>query len=810
MLARPGLLSIFNPPGKGESDNTLKRNFTMSSRTINGHLSADNVKRNASGRWRDILAANGFNPDELDGRHHPCPKCGGVDRFSLLDESAGAVLCRQCFAEKNGDGLAAIQWRHDWTFSQSLKAVADFLGMDGGEPASIDIVADVARSKRMPVESFRAFGATLDRRGNLEVARVPMFDQHRNQCSSFDLSNISPEFSKGMSAKGQPVGLFVATWPAEGDTVCLVEGVKDAAALHGLGFLADGLPGSKMATKFARVFAGCNVVVIPDRDTTGENGAQVTAAKLSGVAASVRVATLPGELVAKDGDGVREVVAAKDGEGMLRQSIADAKTWEPEPEEYSPPEDGGKDWTDIRFDKGRTDRANSRRFLNQFRDKVRFCHAWEVWLIWDGMRWKVDADGAVMRLAMSVADSVWFDARDCMTRDVVTFAVSTSGSGKLSAMLKLAAADVSISVDELDANPWLLNCPNGTLDPRTGELRPHRREDCLTKLCPTNFNPEAGSFSWDRFLEGVFEESATIEFLQRFAGYCLTGSVQEQILGVLWGPGSNGKSTLLTAFQDALGPDYSMAAPSGLLTVKKNDTHPTELADLFGMRFVVSQETEAGNRLAESLVKSLTGGDRVRARRMYENFWQFSPSHKLVVCTNHKPRVRGTDHAIWRRLVLIAFNAKFWNADKGETGPIELKQDKGLPAMLKAESEGILAWAVQGCLDWQRAGLRIPESVRASTEEYRHEQDALGRFVSECCVTGLTCKVKFSSLFDALERWANDGGDNLPSRRFVGGWLKDGGFREHANNGRWYLGIGLAAMNQPVQELDCEYETFTE
>ncbi len=204
----------------------------MDSATFNGHLSADDVKRNASGRWRDILAANGFNHDELDGRHHPCPKCGGVDRFSLLDESEGAVLCRQCFAEKNGDGLAAIQWRNDWTFSQTIRAVADFLGMDGGERSRLDIVADVARSKRMPVESFRAFGATLDRRGNLEVARVPMFDQHRNQCSSFDLSNISPEFSKGMSAKGQPLGLFVATWPGEGDTVCLVEGVKDAAALH--------------------------------------------------------------------------------------------------------------------------------------------------------------------------------------------------------------------------------------------------------------------------------------------------------------------------------------------------------------------------------------------------------------------------------------------------------------------------------------------------------------------------------------------------------------------------------------------------
>ena len=669
-----------------------------------------------------------------------------------------------------------------------------------------DIIADLARDNRMPFESFKAFGATLDRRGNLDVVRVPMYDQTRKQCSYFDLSNISPEFSKGMSAKGQPMGLFVATWPADGDTVCLVEGIKDAAALHGLGFNAIGLPVSKIAKKFARVFSGCNVIVIPDRDKTGENAALITAARLAGVAASVRVAILPGELVAKDGDGVREVLAARDGEAMLRQAIADAKAWEPEPEEYLAPEDGGKDWTDIRLDKGRTDRANSRRFLSKFRDKVRFCHAWEVWLIWDGMRWKVDTDEAVMRLAMSVADSVWFDARECMTRDVVTFAVSTSGSAKLSAMLKLAAADVPIAVDELDANPWLLNCPNGTVDLRTGELRKHRREDYLTKLCPTNFNPSACSDSWDRFLGGIFGDPETVQFVRRLAGYCLTGDITEQVLAVFWGVGSNGKSTFLTAFQDALGPDFSMAAPAGLLTIKKNDTHPTELADLFGMRFVVSQETEAGNRLAESLVKSLTGSDRIRARRMYENFWQFSPTHKLIMCTNHKPQVRGTDHSIWRRLVLIEFSRKFWNADKGESGPDELKQDKGLPAKLKAESEGILAWAVKGCLDWLFGGLRIPESVRASTEEYRNEQDVLGRFVSECCMTGPAYKVKFSSLYEALERWANDGGDNLPSRRFVGGWLKDRDFKDRGNNGRWYLGIGLKADIRPDD--GSEYDTF--
>ena len=536
------------------------------------------------------------------------------------------------------------------------------------------------------------------------------------------------------------------------------------------------------------------MIVIPDRDKTGEDAAQVTAGRLAGVAASVRIATLPGEMKAKDGDGVREVLAMKDGEALLRQAVMDAKPWQPLVEDFTPPEDGNDDWTNIKFDKGQTDRANSRRFLKQFRDQVRFVFPWNKWLIWTGTHWQIDDGGGVMRLAMAVADSVWFDARDFLTKDVVDFAVSTSGAGKLSAMLKLASADVPISVDELDANPWLLNCPNGTLDLRTGELRPHRREDNLTKLCPTNFNPEAGSYGWGRFLEGVFGgHSPTIDFVQRLFGYCLTGDVSEHIMPVIWGSGSNGKSTLLTTFQDALGPVYSMAAPASLLTVKKGEVHPTELADLFGMRFVVSQETEDGSRLAESLVKSLTGGDKVRARRMREDFWQFNPTHKFALCTNHKPEVKGTDHAIWRRLVLIAFARKFWNPDKGETGPDELKQDKALPAKLKAEAEGVLLWAVQGCLDWQRGGLTIPDSVRAATAEYRSENDTLGRFVSECCQTGQPYKEKFASLFDALGKWCHDGGDNLPSKRFVGGWLKDSDFKDHSNNGRWYLGIALNA-----------------
>ncbi len=758
--------------------------------TTHNQIEVDAVKAAARGRWRDVLTTFGFNGEDLDGRHHPCPKCGGTDRFRLLDEDAGAVLCNQCFHERNGDGLAAIQWRNDWTFPDTLKAVASHVGIKGGERGPTDIVADVARAKRMPMESFKAFGATAAKRGRATVARVPMFGRDRQPCSEFDLGFGNKGLDKGLNAKGKSPGLFVVTWPKAGDTVLVTEGVKDSAALHSLGFKAVGLPTCKMAAKFARVFAGCHVVIVPDRDTTGEDSARITAARLKGVAASVRIATLPGELKAKNGDGVREVLAMKDGESMLRQAIEDARTWEPEAADEPP--DDANEWTSLRFAQGLTDRSNSRRFLKAYGDRVRFVFPWGKWLVWDGTRWQLDDGGAVMRLAMAVADSVWMDAKEFLTKDVVDFAVSTSGHGKLAAMLKLAAADVAVSVDALDANPWLLNVPNGTVDLRTGELRPHRREDNITKLCRTNFNPEAGSYCFDRFLEGVFDgHEPTISFLQRFLGYCLTGDVSEQVLAVFYGVGSNGKSTLLNALQTTLGTDYTSAAPPSLLMEKKTEAHPTELAGLFGKRLVIAQESSHGAKLAEATVKQLTGGDIISARRMKEDFWQFAPSHKLVMATNHKPRIKGTDHAIWRRLLLVPFARKFWNPAKGETGPDELRQDKSLPEKLAAEREGILAWAIRGCLEWQRDGLQVPDSIRAATEGYRTEQDVLGRFVNECCLTGQAFKVKFSSLFAALETWSNESGDNLPSRTFVGQWLKDNGYQDKHSGTRWYLGIAL-------------------
>lgn len=300
-------------------------------------VDASEIRSLARGRWLAILTTYGFQAEDLTGRNGPCPKCGGTDRFRFIDEDCGAVLCNQCFREKNGDGIAAVQWIRDWTFAETMKELASYLGItESDEQKPIDIVVEVSRRKRMPVESFRAFGAVAASRDGTLVARVPMFDADMNQISHFDMGLDNEKLSKGLCAAGQPSGLFVAVAPTSGDMVIVTEGVKDAAAAHGVGYKAVGIPSSELAAKFARMLSGCDVVIVPDRDETGEKSARVSAGRLFGVAKSVRIATLPGICKLRAGDGIREVLAMKDGGSLLRAAIDNAADWTPSGEAKRP------------------------------------------------------------------------------------------------------------------------------------------------------------------------------------------------------------------------------------------------------------------------------------------------------------------------------------------------------------------------------------------------------------------------------------------------------------------------------------------
>ncbi len=321
----------------------------------------------------------------------------------------------------------------------------------------------------------------------------------------------------------------------------------------------------------------------------------------------------------------------------------------------------------------------------------------------------------------------------------------------------------------------------------------------LSALCPL----------WRKTLGRIFEKrndnidaeclanEVLIGFIQRLFGMALTGDVSEQILPIFHGPGGNGKTTLLGVLLGMLGDDYGMAAPPGLLVIRHGEAHPTERAALHGKRLVVDMESAEDARLNEALVKQLTGGDRITARRMREDHWSFDPTHTLIMGTNHRPAIRETKNAIWRRVKLVPFDVEI---PKDE-------QDPKLPLKLRKEYPGILAWCVRGCLDWQRNGLQVPPEVEAATDEYRKDQDSIGQFILDECKTvskddELWDKVKWKAtpLYVAYTKWTENSGEKPVPQKAFGIALMERGFERKENHGYWYHGIALRPQAESATE----------
>jgi P4 family phage/plasmid primase-like protien len=440
-----------------------------------------------------------------------------------------------------------------------------------------------------------------------------------------------------------------------------------------------------------------------------------------------------------------------------------------------------------------TDLGNSERFVARHGADGRYCYPWSTWLVWTGARWESDEAGRAHRLAKEAVRGIYQEAAEAEDEDrrkaLAKHAARSESADKIRAMLELARSELPVAPDELDADPMVLNAKNGTIDLRTGDLREHRREDLITKLAPVEYDPGAEAPTWARTLERVLPAPEVRAFFKKLCGYAISGSVSEHVLPVLYGTGANGKSTILNALLSAVG-DYGMQAAPDLLVAKKG-SHPTEVADLFGMRLVASIEVEDGRRLAEALVKSLTGGDKVRARRMRQDFWEFDPTHTAFLCTNHKPEIRGTDNAIWRRIRLIPFT---------ETIP-PAEQDKKLPQKLEAELPGILRWAVEGCLEWQREGLQAPEEVRKATGAYRSEMDVIGAFLADECEAGDGYRASFKTVYERYAEWCAEGGEKSEKARKFNALLKQRGRFEGRRSGpggsnEWH-GLRLLKKQNP-------------
>lgn len=412
---------------------------------------------------------------------------------------------------------------------------------------------------------------------------------------------------------------------------------------------------------------------------------------------------------------------------------------------------------------GQTEDGVARALVTRCADVLRYCPQRGLWLIWNGSRWAWDECELHREHAKRLARQL--PANDDWKR-FRSRALSAAG---IAGVIALARTDpqITIHLDELDAHPWELNTPGGTIDMRTGQLAPAERDALhsrTTLVTPDYDNPAP---VWEQFLADTFGgEDTMIEFVQRLLGVSAVGQVVEQHLPFAFGPGANGKSTLMNVVMKILGrgrDGYSIALDAEALMVRRHSEHPAELAQLAGARMVVSSEIEDGQRFAEARVKQLTGGDAISARFMRGNPFTFTPTHTLWLVGNHQPGTTAGGPAFWRRIKLLPFN---------HTVPEE-RRDPRLEDKLMAEAPQILAWIARGAAAYHDHGLGTPEAVVTATDAYRDDQDSVGKFFTEACMKNSQARVKASELRAAYERFCRDSGDAPVSAKRFGEQLRD-------------------------------------
>jgi P4 family phage/plasmid primase-like protien len=392
-------------------------------------------------------------------------------------------------------------------------------------------------------------------------------------------------------------------------------------------------------------------------------------------------------------------------------------------------------------------------------------------------------------MAKSTALSIYSEAMneedDSRRKALVGHALSTEASRKINAMIELVRSEIGVPIrpGDLDPDPWLLNCENGTIYLKTGEIREHRREDHLTKIVPIAYHPDAQCPRWDRFLFEIFgNDEDLVGFLKRMIGYSLTGSTREQFFLILHGVGGNGKSTLIEILKMIMGDYSTTSSMDAFIEQKHGNGVSNDIARLRGARFVSAIENDAMKYLAEGKLKALTGQDMISARFLFHEFFEFVPQFKLWLACNHKPIVKGTDHAMWRRIRLVPFEMTF-----------EPSVEPDLKETLLSELDGIFAQAVSEAVVWAKEGITTPSCVLEATGEYRNEMDILGGFLDALCDISPHDSEKIALIYAAYESWCISEKEKPKSKRAFGLALRERGFTNHKGTGgaRYYRGLKL-------------------
>ena len=433
-----------------------------------------------------------------------------------------------------------------------------------------------------------------------------------------------------------------------------------------------------------------------------------------------------------------------------------------------------------------TDLGNGERFAARFGGQLRYEKASNNWRHWDGRRWAYDETLEAERYAAKTARDIYAEAAREesleVRRQIIKFALASESRERQQAMSASARHMLTIAPRDWDPDPWLLNCENGTVDLRTGRLMPHRQEDLITMVAPVEYDPKAKAPMFEAFLAEIQPDPEVRSHIQRAIGYSACGVTREHHFWFALGVGANGKSTLLNLLLTILG-DYASQAPPDLLIASRG-RHPTEIAFLRAARLVVATETQAESKLDEVRVKEMTGGDALTARYMRGDFFTFKPTHTIWMVGNHRPIISGTDVGIWRRPLLVDFPV---------TIPRE-KQDGELPEKLLSEAPGVLRWIVEGCLAWQKEGLRPPQSVLTAVAGYQKDMDVVGQWLDDQCILDPNVSESSATLYQDYQKWCESSGERYMKQRSFGTQLVERGFIQSRGHGgkRIYIGLRLS------------------
>lgn len=637
-----------------------------------------------------------------------------------------------------------------------------------------------------------------------EIKKHLELEDSRNVSANYDYRDINGQIvyricrteNKVFFVQHEDNGKFV---PGRGDAKPIpynLPGVVEAIEKKFIIFIPEGEKDVENLLNKLKVCATCNpfgagkwkpeyseylkgavqVVVLADNDKPGLEHAEDVAKKIKPFVANVKILKLPG---LGDKEDVSDWIKKGGTREQLFRLVEETPVWMPQTA------------TPLEPTFHATDIGNAERFVAQHGKNIRYCHPMNTWFIWDDTRWAPDQKACVYHLAIATIKQMYEETSQLDQKSdreaLVKHVLKSESKLRVDAMVSLASKkqEICLLPEDLDKDPMLFNVLNGTVNLKTGLLQKHQQEDLITKLAPVRYDRNARCDLWLKFLRDITCGNQELQdYLQVVAGYCLTGKVSEQKLFFLHGQGENGKSVFLLVLLGVFG-DYGTKTASEFLLKKPAGAHTTDTTDLKGVRLAVTVEAGEGQRMAVSLVKELTGSDIIKARRMRQDNMQWKPTHKIWLAANHKPVVNETTVAIWRRIDLIPFNMVL--------SPEKKRRD--LEEELLKERDGIFQWALEGCLKWQKEGLKQPPAVVEATRQYRGEMDILGDFFEDRCILSPAAQETKKKLSQAYTGWCIRNGVKEIGQKSFCSRLRERGIKDtHIKGQRGWAGIGLKAL----------------